>query len=120
MLPKADLKKKFRSKYVKTRENHDIFCNTFDATILASSGISLPESVSKETLVKYLVNDWNVPVLDCFTSAKYDLIIKEGAQEDQHINIFLDTTINNKAAVLNYAISSQGLESQLYSFTKGP
>ena len=59
-------------------------------------------------------------MLDCFTSAKPALFIKEGAQEDQGRNIFLEATINNKAAVLQDAISSQGLESRLYSVTKGP
>ena len=64
MFPKAALKKKFKSKFVKTRETHDIFWDTFDAAIQFSSVIYLPESVSKETLVKYLVNYWNIPVLD--------------------------------------------------------
>ena len=109
MLPKAALKKKFQSKFVKTRDIHDIFKNAFDATIQSSSGISLPESANKERLVKYLVNYWNVPVLDCFTSAKSALFIKEGDQEDQGRNIFLEATINNKSAILKDAISSQGL-----------
>ena len=47
MLPKAALKRKFQSKFVKTRDIHDIFWNTSDAIIQASSGISLPESVIK-------------------------------------------------------------------------
>ena len=42
-----------------------MFWNTFDAIIQASSVIYLTESMRKETLVKHLVNDWNIPVLDC-------------------------------------------------------
>ena len=60
---------------------------------------------------KYFVNDWNVPVLDCFTSSKPALFIKEGAQEDQDRNIFLYATMNIKAAVPHDSISSQCLES---------
>ena len=61
---------------LKTGETSDMFCNTFDAIIQASLAIYLTESMSKETLVKYLVNDCTVPVLDCFTCAKPDLFIK--------------------------------------------
>ena len=98
-----------------------IFGNTLDATIQISSGITLPESVSKETLEKYLVNDWNVPVLDLFTSEKLALFIKEGAQEYQGINIFLDATINKNLLTYkmlyltkdlnqNYPVSPKGLQ----------
>ena len=47
MVPKSAPKNKFNSKFVKTKETHDLFRNTFDATIQASSGILLPESASK-------------------------------------------------------------------------
>ena len=57
-----------------------MFWNKFDDIIQASSVSSLTETAIKDTLVKYLVNDWNVPVLDFFTSAKLNLFIKEGNQ----------------------------------------